>query len=60
MASKKNTSTPRPVDPGRKSQREKQMGREPERSRPTGHTRSEANDAASGTHDRRGDEDKEN
>lgn len=52
---KKSPSTPRPIDPGRKSQREKKMGGELERSRSTAphHTRSEADDARGSQEPRR-------
>jgi hypothetical protein len=63
MDSKKNSSSPKPIDPGRRSQREKkQMGRELERSRSTAphRTSSDAGDAARGPQKPRRDEDKEN
>ena len=59
---KKSPSTRKPIDPGRKSQREKkQMGSELERSRSTAphHTRSEADDAR-GSQEPRRDKDEEN
>jgi hypothetical protein len=62
MDSKKNSSSPKPIDPGRRSQRErKQMGRGLERSRSTTPHRahSEADDAARGHQEPRRDENKE-
>jgi hypothetical protein len=61
-SNKKSPSTPKPIDPGRKSQREKkQMGSELERSRPTvpHDTRSDADDAR-GSQEPRRDKNEEN